>query len=96
MSLTQDERGVAAQLTTAHGEQTIRSRYLVAADGGRSFVRHGLGVGFPGNAVGTRGRRGSHADWAEPRCLASLSGRRHGESARALPTRWHGAVSAAG
>ena len=29
-------------------------RYLVGADGGRSFVRHALGIGFPGKTLGVR------------------------------------------
>jgi len=32
----------------------LRVRYLVGADGGRSFVRHALGVGFPGKTLGVR------------------------------------------
>jgi 2-polyprenyl-6-methoxyphenol hydroxylase-like FAD-dependent oxidoreductase len=36
-------------------EQTIRARYLVATDGGRSFVRHALEIGFPGKTLGVRG-----------------------------------------
>jgi 2-polyprenyl-6-methoxyphenol hydroxylase-like FAD-dependent oxidoreductase len=41
----QDGEGVT--LTLADGE-TLRSRYLVGCDGGRSTVRKLLGVGFPG------------------------------------------------
>ena len=33
----------------------MRSKYLVAADGGRSFVRHALEIGFPGKTLGVRG-----------------------------------------
>ncbi|MDF6041371.1 rifampin monooxygenase [Streptomyces sp. JH14] len=43
--LSQDEDGVTVEL--ADGTQ-LRSRYLVACDGGRSTVRKQLGVGFPG------------------------------------------------
>ena len=32
----------------------MRARYLVGADGGRSFVRHALDVGFPGETLGVR------------------------------------------
>jgi 2-polyprenyl-6-methoxyphenol hydroxylase-like FAD-dependent oxidoreductase len=39
----QDENGV-----TAYGPETLRARYLVGCDGGRSTVRKLLGVGFPG------------------------------------------------
>ena len=45
---------MTARLAGPGGEEPIRSRYLVGADGGRSFVRHGLGVGFPGETLGVR------------------------------------------
>jgi hypothetical protein len=45
---------VTARITTAHGEQTVHAQYLVAADGGRSFVRHALGIGFPGKTLHVR------------------------------------------
>ncbi|MEV0152097.1 MULTISPECIES: FAD-dependent monooxygenase [unclassified Nonomuraea] len=41
----QDAGGVTATLRTG---DTVRADYLVAADGGRSFVRKALGVGFAG------------------------------------------------
>jgi 2-polyprenyl-6-methoxyphenol hydroxylase-like FAD-dependent oxidoreductase len=50
----QDAQGVTATLTTAQGEETIRARYLIGADGGRSFVRHTLEIGFPGKTLGVR------------------------------------------
>ncbi len=43
-------RGVAG----AKGKETIRARYLVGADGGRSFVRQALGIDFPGKTLGVR------------------------------------------
>jgi len=46
----QDAEGVTAQV----GNETVRARYLVGADGGRSFVRHELGVDFPGETLGAR------------------------------------------
>lgn len=51
---TQDAEGVTATLTSVGGGETIRARYLVGADGGRSFVRHALGIGFPGKTLGVR------------------------------------------
>jgi 2-polyprenyl-6-methoxyphenol hydroxylase-like FAD-dependent oxidoreductase len=45
VGLSQDDDGVTAEL--ADGTR-LRSRYLVACDGGRSTVRKQLGVGFPG------------------------------------------------
>jgi 2-polyprenyl-6-methoxyphenol hydroxylase-like FAD-dependent oxidoreductase len=47
---SQDAEGVTAQVANA----IVRARYLVGADGGRSFVRHELGVDFPGETLGAR------------------------------------------
>jgi putative polyketide hydroxylase len=53
MSFTQDDRGVAAVVRdTESGEsRTLRSDYLLAADGSRSTVREGLGIGQTGPGV---------------------------------------------
>jgi 2-polyprenyl-6-methoxyphenol hydroxylase-like FAD-dependent oxidoreductase len=48
--LTQDADGVTAQI----GSEVVRARYLVGTDGGRSFVRHALGIDFPGETLGVR------------------------------------------
>lgn len=45
VGLSQDEDGVSVEL--ADGSR-LRARYVVGCDGGRSVVRRGLGVGFPG------------------------------------------------
>ncbi|MGW6393459.1 rifampin monooxygenase [Streptomyces sp. NPDC055103] len=45
VGLGQDEDGVTAELADG---TTLRARYLVGCDGGRSTVRKLLGVGFPG------------------------------------------------
>lgn len=50
----QGEDGVTAHLAGPGGEQTIRTRYLMGTDGGRSFVRGALGIGFPGKTLGMR------------------------------------------
>lgn len=50
----QGEDGVTARLAGPSGEETVRARYLVGADGGRSFVRRTLGVDFPGKTMGVR------------------------------------------
>ncbi len=47
---SQDAEGVTAQV----GSEIVRARYLVGTDGGRSFVRHALGVDFPGETLGAR------------------------------------------
>jgi 2-polyprenyl-6-methoxyphenol hydroxylase-like FAD-dependent oxidoreductase len=54
VGLEQDEDGVTARLVSKAGEEVIRVRYLVGADGGRSFVRHALAIGFPGKTLGVR------------------------------------------
>lgn len=54
VGLEQDEDGVTARLISGAGEEVMRVRYLVGADGGRSFVRHALGIGFPGKTLGVR------------------------------------------
>lgn len=43
----QDDNGVTARIAGPTGQATIRTRYLIGADGGRSFVRGALGVDFP-------------------------------------------------
>jgi 2-polyprenyl-6-methoxyphenol hydroxylase-like FAD-dependent oxidoreductase len=50
----QDADGVTARVADADGEHRIRVRYLVGTDGGRSFVRHALGIPFPGKTLGVR------------------------------------------
>ncbi|AXL93412.1 pentachlorophenol monooxygenase [Streptomyces sp. CB09001] len=46
--LTQDAESVTAHLSSG---ATVRARYLVAADGGRSAVRRALGIGMTGETV---------------------------------------------
>jgi 2-polyprenyl-6-methoxyphenol hydroxylase-like FAD-dependent oxidoreductase len=50
----QDDSGVTAHLIGSNGEETLRVRFLIGADGGRSFVRHALDIGFPGKTLGVR------------------------------------------
>lgn len=50
----QDAHGVTARMAGETGEHIIRARFLVGTDGGRSFVRHALAIGFPGEALGVR------------------------------------------
>lgn len=54
IGLEQDANGVTVRLATPTREQTVRTRYLVGADGGRSFVRQALDIGFPGTTLGVR------------------------------------------
>lgn len=50
----QDADGVTAKLAGKGGGASLRARWLVGADGGRSFVRHALAIGFPGKTLGVR------------------------------------------
>ncbi|EIZ79634.1 monooxygenase fad-binding protein [Novosphingobium sp. Rr 2-17] len=54
LGFAQDGEGVTARISTPAGEETIRVRWLVGADGGRSFVRHALDIGFPGKTLDVR------------------------------------------
>lgn len=59
VGLEQDAAGATARLSgpvgeTRVGEEIVRVRYVVGADGGRSFVRDALGIGFPGRTLGVR------------------------------------------
>jgi 2-polyprenyl-6-methoxyphenol hydroxylase-like FAD-dependent oxidoreductase len=49
----QDSGGVTATLRTAAGIDRVRADYLVGCDGGHSFVRNALGVGFEGESMPT-------------------------------------------
>ncbi len=50
----QDAEGVTAHVMSADGDQTLRVRYLVGTDGGKSYVRHALNIEFPGETLGVR------------------------------------------
>ncbi len=52
LAFEQDDDGVTAHLAGAESEETLHARYLVGADGGRSFVRKTLGLDFPGKTLG--------------------------------------------
>jgi 2-polyprenyl-6-methoxyphenol hydroxylase-like FAD-dependent oxidoreductase len=49
-----DREGVTVRLAGSGREETLRVKYLVGADGGRSFVRQTLDVDFPGKTLGVR------------------------------------------
>ncbi|MDP9823711.1 FAD-dependent oxidoreductase [Nocardioides massiliensis] len=50
----QDGSGVTVQVATETGPQTLRTRWLVGADGARSVVRRELGLDFEGMTWGER------------------------------------------
>lgn len=45
-SFTDDGEGVTARISTPEGEQSVRARYLIGADGARSPVREASGIAF--------------------------------------------------
>lgn len=47
-NVEQDGDGVDLTIQTPDGSETLRGRYLIAADGGYSVVRTQLGIDFPG------------------------------------------------
>ncbi|MEU6890217.1 FAD-dependent monooxygenase [Streptomyces sp. NPDC046557] len=51
VSFTQDATGVTGLLRTPHGEEEVRTRFLVGCDGAHSLVREGLGLTFEGGAL---------------------------------------------
>jgi 2-polyprenyl-6-methoxyphenol hydroxylase-like FAD-dependent oxidoreductase len=50
-SFVQDDASVTAELEASGVLRSVRTRYLVGADGGRSSVRSALGLAFPGEAM---------------------------------------------
>ncbi|WP_395517464.1 FAD-dependent oxidoreductase [Pseudorhizobium flavum] len=54
LNFKQDQEGVTARLSGPDGEEIVRVRYLLGTDGGRSLVRHALGLDFPGKTLGVR------------------------------------------
>ncbi|WP_394789298.1 FAD-dependent oxidoreductase [Rhodoferax sp.] len=55
LGFEQDAHGVTARIADNTGAETpLRVRWLVGADGGRSLVRHALGIDFPGKTLGVR------------------------------------------
>ena len=55
VGFAQDGNAVSARLASDREEEVVRARYLVGADGGSSFVRRTLEIGFPGKTLGVRG-----------------------------------------
>jgi 2-polyprenyl-6-methoxyphenol hydroxylase-like FAD-dependent oxidoreductase len=53
-SFEQSEDEVTACVRSGVEDESIRARFLVGADGGKSFVRRALGVDFPGKTLGVR------------------------------------------
>jgi len=53
IGLTDSGTEVSVRVRNADGEHTLRARYLVGCDGGRSTVRRAAGFDFPGTAATT-------------------------------------------
>jgi 2-polyprenyl-6-methoxyphenol hydroxylase-like FAD-dependent oxidoreductase len=51
ISIEQDDNGVTATIQKEGGQEQVHCQYLVAADGGRSFVRKFMKFGFEGQTV---------------------------------------------
>ena len=54
LDFEQDENGVTVYVQTSSGIKTMRTAYLLAADGGRSTIRKRLGVKFEGYTLPER------------------------------------------
>lgn len=54
VDFAEDADGVTVRLARPSGEETLRVRWLVGADGGRSTVRRALNIDFPGKTLGAR------------------------------------------
>jgi len=50
----QDPEGVTARISSSEGVTSLRTRYLVGADGGGSLVRRAINIGFPGKSLDIR------------------------------------------
>ncbi|MEU7023882.1 FAD-dependent monooxygenase [Streptomyces sp. NPDC046203] len=57
-ALRQDADGVEADVTGPDGPYTLRARYAVGCDGGRSLVRRAAGIAFPGTGGRVTARLG--------------------------------------
>ncbi len=64
MSFDQDSKGVSAfvQEKTTGSERTIYGKYLVAADGSKSFIRHRLSIPIYGEKIASQMNIYFHAD----------------------------------
>ncbi|MFC3576015.1 FAD-dependent monooxygenase [Streptomyces yaanensis] len=57
-AVRQDADGVEAEVTGPDGAYTLRARYVVGCDGGRSLVRRQAGIAFPGTGGRVTARLG--------------------------------------
>ena len=83
VGLSQDGQGVTAELADG---TSLRSRYLVGCDGGRSTVRKLLGVDFPGEPAGVEWWMGELAVTASPESMSAAAETFSGPELRLAPT----------
>ncbi len=69
VGLSQDEDGVTVELGDG---RSLRSRYLVGCDGGRSVVRRLIGVGFPGEPARVETLLGDMEATEDPATIAAV------------------------
>lgn len=55
VALAQDDHSVEAKIGIGGCVETVRARFLIGADGGHSFVRRALDIGFAGETLPGRG-----------------------------------------
>ncbi|RNG36066.1 FAD-dependent monooxygenase [Streptomyces botrytidirepellens] len=69
-AVTQDKGAVTLDVTGPDGDQQLRARYVVGADGAHSVIRKLSGIAFPGVSYDRRTNRTAHAivpaDWVDP------------------------------
>ncbi|MFJ9445756.1 FAD-dependent monooxygenase [Kitasatospora sp. NPDC101235] len=69
-AVAQNEDAVTLDVTGPDGDQQLRARYVVGADGARSVIRKLSGIAFPGVSYDRRTNRTAHAtvpaDWVDP------------------------------
>ncbi|WP_330181071.1 FAD-dependent monooxygenase [Nocardia sp. NBC_01503] len=59
--IAQDDDGVTVEVSAAERTLTLRTRYLIGADGGHSLVRKQAGIDFPGVSYDRTTTRTAHA-----------------------------------
>ncbi|MFE2427006.1 rifampin monooxygenase [Streptomyces sp. NPDC059373] len=73
VGLSQSDDGAGAGVSVELADGThLRSRYLVGCDGGRSVVRKGLGVGFPGEPAKVETLLGDMEMTEDPAAVAAV------------------------
>lgn len=69
-AVAQDDAAVTLDVTGPEGDQQLRARYVVGADGAHSVIRKLSGIGFPGVSYDRRTNRTAHvtlpAGWVDP------------------------------